>query len=85
MYWHTGDLVRKLREQEDWTQEELARRADVSIASIRRMEKGEKDQNRKTYARVGQAFNLTLGELYGLVPKTQTSGVDKSEQKRAPG
>lgn len=79
--WHIGDLVRKLREQEDWTQDELALQAGVSVASIRRMEKGDLDQNRSTYTSVAKAFGLTLAVFYGLVPAAHEPRHGKLERR----
>ena len=66
--WHIGDAVRKIREDvKGWTQEELAERSKISVATVRRLEAGG-NQTRQIYEKVATGFQIPVEELWSLVP-----------------
>ncbi len=68
MFWHVGDVVRKLRQAHQWTQKELARRAGVHHNTIVRLEDGDEGVQGRTLKQVADALGVTPKELWTLVP-----------------
>lgn len=61
---HMGDAIRQLRERAGMSMGQLARRADVDIASISRIEAHKQHLlSQENMARVAQALNVTVEEL----------------------
>lgn len=63
----TGAELRKRREALDWTQEDLVRHSDVSIATVKRLESGVHVQNKS----IDQVISATLNQqkdALGYVP-----------------
>lgn len=58
-----GNRVRRLREQADLTQLELARRADVSRLTILRIENGQMYARTETLRRIAKALDTSLAHL----------------------
>lgn len=69
--WHLGDVVRALRDRKGWTQEQLAKKAKVNKATVVSVESMDRNHGRATYERIARAFDITIAELYGLVPKVE--------------
>lgn len=68
LVWHVGDVVRKLREDErKWKQEMLAEKADLSLATIVRVEQGRETKS-ETIGKLASAFKLSVAQLYALIP-----------------
>lgn len=66
--WHMGDVVRKLREQRRWNQTRLATVAKVNKATVVSVEENAPGTKRETYEKLAKAFDLSLGELFSLLP-----------------
>ncbi len=60
------DTVKELRLKKSWSQEELARRANLSNNHISRIEQGlNKSPNILTIKKIAKAFGMGLVELIG--------------------
>ncbi|WP_381795153.1 helix-turn-helix domain-containing protein [Streptomyces niveus] len=67
-----GDRIRNLREFRDITQEELARRADVSVDTVRKLEQGARQSARiNTLRALARALDVQLERLVGQPAVTQ--------------
>lgn len=66
--WATvGQTVRARRMKLEWSQEELARRADLGIQTIRNIEGGrQQDRKPETLTRIEQTLQLTPGVLRAI-------------------
>lgn len=58
-----GFSVLRLRRQRRWTQDELARRAGVSISTVRRVELATHVPDTRTLARIADALGVGVGDL----------------------
>ena len=68
-----GNRIRRLRQARDWSQEQLAEYADLSLSYIALLEKGRKSATVDTSAKLAHAFGITLAELFtfsGVPPQT---------------
>lgn len=70
--WHVGDVIRKLREGREWKQEVLSQKAEVSLATVVRVEDGRETKS-ETIRKISSAFNLTVAQLYALIPTEKDS------------
>ena len=55
------------RAQRDWSQEDLAREAGISPATVAKVEKGRGGTRARTLFKIATAFGLDATELYELV------------------
>jgi transcriptional regulator with XRE-family HTH domain len=62
-FWTLGDVVRKLREQKDLSQERLADSAGVNKATIVRLENKSHRSNRTTIAKVAKALGVDEADI----------------------
>jgi transcriptional regulator with XRE-family HTH domain len=62
-----GAVLRSLRETADWSQEELAAKAQVSRASIQNWENDRSRPRRAEFRRLAAAFQITADELRARV------------------
>lgn len=59
-----GALVRRLREERDWSQPELSLRCGISVTSIWAIETGKTQRvRRETKAQIARAFDVTVEQL----------------------
>lgn len=68
-----GNRIRRLRQARDWSQEQLAEYADLSLSYIALLEKGRKKRHGGYLGKPGPAFGITLAELFtfsGVPPQT---------------
>ncbi|TPR26441.1 XRE family transcriptional regulator [Apilactobacillus micheneri] len=56
-------LIKDLRKQKGWTQENLAEKCNLSVRTIQRLESGE-DGNLTTLNLVAKAFEVKIGDLF---------------------
>jgi transcriptional regulator with XRE-family HTH domain len=56
--------IREHREKEGWSQEELARQAEVSVFLISRLERGLRSVEVKAAQRIAAALKVTVEELF---------------------
>jgi len=58
-----GETIRRLRNEKDWTQEELAVRADLSQEHVSRLETGTYSPSRKTIEKLAMAFSVQVRDI----------------------
>lgn len=58
-----GSTVRQLREQQGWSQEALAERADLNRSYVGELERGKAIPSLLTLKKLSQALNLSLPSL----------------------
>jgi len=58
-----GKKIRLLRHQKGWTQEDAARRLDISIPAFSKIETGITDVNLSRLNQISKLFNLTVVQL----------------------
>ena len=58
-----GKKIRLLRQQKGWTQQDVAKKLDVSIPAFSKMETGITDLNLSRLNQIAKIFNLTLVQL----------------------
>jgi transcriptional regulator with XRE-family HTH domain len=66
--WHVGDLVVKLRAQNQVTQDQLAERAHLNRSTLGFLENQGRSHESETLEKIATAFGLTVPELYARVP-----------------
>ncbi|MFJ8606393.1 helix-turn-helix domain-containing protein [Streptomyces sp. NPDC093675] len=77
MHTTIGDRIREYREFRDLTQEELARRADVHVDTIRKLEQNQRQSARITTLRaLARALDVQLERLVGQPTVTQQLSED---------
>lgn len=59
-----GKRLRKIRRQNDLTQERLAEMLGVSVEFVSNMERGVNAPSFETIEKIAQAFNLPINELF---------------------
>lgn len=59
-----GERLRSYRNQNGWSQEELAERAGLHPTYIGQLERGEKNATLDTISKVAIALNISLAELF---------------------
>lgn len=59
-----GRQVKKLRKEQDITQEELARRAGIGRATVSRLERGEREPSFRTLMKISHALRVPLQALF---------------------
>jgi transcriptional regulator with XRE-family HTH domain len=69
LQWHVGDVVRKLREDREWSQSQLAKRAGIGRQAVAKVEKNDGGQRRGNLERVAKALGFIEPELYAMVPR----------------
>lgn len=63
--WHIGDVIAKLRKGRRWNQLGLAKKVEVSKATIVRAEAGDAKVARQTYVNIARALGTNLAALEG--------------------
>lgn len=58
-----GQRVRELRNERDWSQEELADEAELDRTYIGGIERGERNLALRNIQRLAETFGLTIAEL----------------------
>lgn len=79
--WTLADVIVKLRKQRGWGRDELAAHAHVSYMTVTRLETG-KEMKEASIRSVAGALDLTLAELYALVPRAQAVDAETRELDR---
>ena len=62
-----GVQVRRLRTEQRFSQEELARRAGLSRTAVARIERGERSPAAESIERIARALDVEPGELFPKV------------------
>lgn len=58
-----GKKIRLLRHQKGWSQEDVAKKLDISIPAFSKIETGITDVNLSRLNQIAQLFNLSLSQL----------------------
>lgn len=66
--WGLQHVIRALRDQRGWSQEDLAERASVVTNTISRIERGSVTPDTVTLEKIARAFDLSVVELLQEVP-----------------
>lgn len=82
LIWNVKDVIRKLREDRDWKQNVLAKKAGVHLATVVRVEQG-RETKTETIAKMAAAFDLSVAELYTLIPVTKEPRREVEQQLAA--
>ena len=78
-----GDRIREMRTQKEWSQAELARRVDVSRATVNQWESGTiKDIKLKTFLRLVEVLGCTPNHL--ILGPSGTVNAPQPGRKRSP-
>lgn len=72
-----GKKIRLLRHQKGWSQEDVAKRLDISIPAFSKIETGITDVNLSRLNQIAKLFNLSLVELLS------TSDANEEKEKFA--
>ena len=59
-----GSKIRKYREKKNWTQEELAFKADLHRAYLGQIERGEKNMGLKNLEKISNALSVKITNLF---------------------
>ncbi len=84
LQWHVGDVVRKLREDRGWTQQQLATKAGIGRPAVVKVEQDDGGQRKGNLGKVAKALGYNEPELYAMVPRRtviepqRESGSDRS-------
>lgn len=65
-----GEIIRRYRNQMDWTQAELGDRAKIDSAQVCRFERGQAVPKLHTLYNIADAFNVEVSELLDDVPRS---------------
>jgi|APEBP8051073178_1049388.scaffolds.fasta_scaffold00040_92 transcriptional regulator with XRE-family HTH domain len=76
-----GARVRKLRQEQCLTLEELARRSTVSRAMLSKIERSEKVPTLGTVVRVAKGLNVTLSGLLGAEPDSSEVAIHRARDR----
>lgn len=66
-----GETIRKLREERHWSQEELAGRANVTAASISRIENGKHGPSLQLLESFAHAFGLQTYQVVAMAENAE--------------
>ena len=58
-----ASILRRLREERNHTQEDLAYKAGITVAALARIERGQANPRWTTVERIASALDIGLGEL----------------------
>lgn len=81
-----GQEIKRLREEKDWTQTQLAYHAETAPSSISLIENGQREPNLGTLRRLAQALDVELVDLLGEPTRKKALALPEptEEQKAAP-
>lgn len=80
----TGELIRAARRKAGMTQEELAKKTDLSTMSIRRYEAGERVITESTLQRIAAALGINPNDLTPKIELDETDANFLARLKNAP-
>jgi transcriptional regulator with XRE-family HTH domain len=75
-----GDVIRRLREDRDWDQLDLAKAADMSQQAISKIERGLVREPRSV-ARIAHAFGISVDKLLAMADSKPVTGRKKPPPK----
>ena len=75
------ERLRQLREENDWTQEQLGEMLNVSGATINRYEKGLRNPDPEMLLKLAEIFDVSLDFLLGRIDSRRPSQAAETPQK----
>lgn len=78
---HLPERLRQLREEKEWTQEQLGEILNVSGATVNRYEKGLRNPAPETMVKLAEIFNISLDYLLGRFDSRWPSQAAEMPQK----
>jgi transcriptional regulator with XRE-family HTH domain len=78
-----GDIIRKLREQNDWSQQQLADKINKSSSTVGMYEANQRDPDTETLSVLADLFGVTTDLLLGRINITQDEMVEIEALKKA--
>lgn len=68
-----GNNIRNLRKERQWTQEQLAEKAEISVPYMTQIELGKKQASLETVEKIAKALSVSIDELFRSVPSHSKS------------
>lgn len=68
-----GNQVRKLRKEQELTVAALARRADVDLGTISRVERGLVNASEQTREQIAKALGVTTGDIWNYPTEAEVA------------
>lgn len=75
-----GKKIRLLRHQKGWSQEDVAKRLDISIPAFSKIETGITDVNLSRLNQISRLFDLSLVQLLSTSENGKDGGVEAAEE-----
>ena len=75
------ERLRQLREENEWTQEQLGEMLNVSGATVNRYEKGLRNPDPETLLKLADIFDISLDYLLGRIDSTKPVQVAETIEK----
>jgi XRE family transcriptional regulator, regulator of sulfur utilization len=70
-----GNRIRNIREERNWSQEELAHAADINRTFLGELERGEKKASIETIEKIVHAFEISLSDFFNPIqPSSKYNG-----------
>ena len=69
---HTHDKIRSIREQSNWTQEDMAEKLNMSISGYSKIERGETKVNIQKLQQIAEVLNINIFSVFILFLKKST-------------
>ena len=63
-----GSNIRNLRKERNWTQEQLAEKAEISVPYMTQIELGKKQASLETVENIAKALSVSIDELFRSTP-----------------
>ena len=68
-----GNNIRNLRKERNWTQEQLAEKAEISVPYMTQIELGKKQASLETVENIAKALSVSIDELFRSSPSRNKS------------
>ena len=65
-----GSNIRNLRKERNWTQEQLAEKAEISVPYMTQIELGKKQASLETVENIAKALSVSIDELFRSTPSS---------------
>lgn len=79
------DFLRRLRARKDWSQEQAAHAADISVGAYCKLEQDvTKEPKKKTVAGLSRAFDVPASQFYKRIGESDGSASPRQRQGRPP-
>ncbi|MPM15805.1 hypothetical protein SDC9_62177 [bioreactor metagenome] len=72
-----GAKIVNLREAKKLTQEQLAEKAEIPIAELRKIEEGSPDATINFYEKIGQVLNFTPAQIFAKTDREHRQQINK--------